>query len=71
MAKQYFKLPPLEVEPELAEALNAYAKQLGVPRARVIRDILRAYMGPLASSGVGHGVKPIIAPANPYGAHDE
>jgi len=51
--RNYVKLPPLEVEPELAAALNAYAKQLGVPRARVHREILRGFLGPMAQSARG------------------
>lgn len=49
MPKQYIKLPPLEVEPELYRALNNYARQIGVPRARIIRQVLRDFLGPLVS----------------------
>lgn len=49
MPKAYIKLPPLEVEPELGRALNNYCRQIGVPRARVIRQVLRDFLGPLVS----------------------
>lgn len=44
----YAELPPLRVDPKLKRALDTYAKQIGVPRARVIRQILREFLGPMA-----------------------
>lgn len=63
MGRVYEKLPPLEVEPELKAELDAYAKRLGVPRARVIRDILRAYLGPIAARPRGLGAEQPLPPA--------
>lgn len=60
MPREYVKLPPLEVEPALYKALNNYAHQLGVPRARVIRDILRSFLGPMAATPAA------LQPTNTY-----
>lgn len=65
MPRSYVKLPPLEVEPELADALNGYAHRLGVPRARVIRDILRAYLGPIAQPRAAGPEQPLKSIAPP------
>lgn len=41
----------LQMDHDLWSALNAYKAQLGVPRSRIIFDILRGFLGPLVASG--------------------
>ncbi|MDE2098134.1 MAG: hypothetical protein KGL39_12845 [Patescibacteria group bacterium] len=47
MAKEYKKLPPLEVSPAIADALDNYSKTTGVPKAKIRREILYNFFAPL------------------------
>lgn len=49
----FAELPPLRVDPKLKHALDAYCKQIGVPRAKVIRQIIREFLGPMAQTDLG------------------
>lgn len=46
----FAELPPLRVHPKLKSALDAYCKQIGVPRAKVLREIIRDFLGPMAGT---------------------
>lgn len=48
MSQTFAEIPPLRVHPKLKKALDAYCKQIGVPRAKVLRQIIREYLGPMA-----------------------
>lgn len=50
MSKAFCEIPPLRVDPRLKAALDTYCKQLGVPRAKVLRQIIRTFLGPMAQN---------------------
>ena len=46
MPKLYRRLPPLDVDPAVGDALDRYAATTGVPKARIRREVLFRFLEP-------------------------